>query len=401
MAAQGFSTRAVHTGERSTPRDFQPVSTPIYSSVGFLYESMDEMDRIFGEERPGYVYTRYGNPTLTALEAAVADLEGGETAVAYGTGMAAIHAAFLSLDLKQGDVLVAAPDCYGATFAMLTSLFPGWGIQTRFVDCADLAAVERTVAEARPRAVFVETTSNPLMKVADVPALAGIAHRFGARLIVDNTFATPVLFRPLEHGADLVVHSLTKYLGGHGDAVGGIVVGRRESDAGLRRVLRLVGGALGPFEGWLLLRGLKTLPLRMARQCDNAAALADWLAGHPAVVRVHYPGLAGHPQHALARRLFRDRFGAMIAFDARDAGQAEVFRFFEHLRLCLPATTLGDIYTLLLYPPHSSHRWLSPEQRRAVGIGDGLIRLSVGIEDVEDIRADLDQALRVAIPILA
>jgi cystathionine gamma-synthase/methionine-gamma-lyase len=243
-------------------------------------------------------------------------------------------------------------------------------------------------------AVLCEIISNPLMKVADVPALVEMARAAGAAVVVDSTFASPYLFCPLEQGADYAVHSATKYLSGHGDVMAGVVACSAQRGLDLRERQKLLGANLGPQEAWLALRGLKTLPLRMRQHCDNAWTVAHWLMGHPAVARVNYPGLSGHPQHDLAARLFEGRgFGGMMSFDLRDAGQSDVFRFMEALELVLPATTLGDVYSLTLYPAHSSHRQVAPEVRAALGIGDGLVRLSAGIEDAADIIADLEQAL--------
>ena len=313
--------------------------------------------------------------------------------------MAAIHAALLAAGARAGTSVVAGYDVYGATYAVLTKLLATQGVTPRFVDAADLDAVGAALAAARsagapPAALIVETLSNPLLKVADLPALAGLAHAAGAALIVDNTFATPYLCRPLGLGADYVVHSATKYLGGHGDVLAGVIVTSAARRRELNEINKLVGANLGPQEAWLVLRGIKTLPLRMQRQCENAAQIAAWLAAHPRVSHVNYPGLASHPQHALAARLLeRGQSGAMMSFDIRDGDRARVFRFMEALRLVLPATTLGDVYSLVLYPAHSSHRALDPELRRRIGIGDGLVRLSAGIEDPADIIADLGQAL--------
>ena len=295
--------------------------------------------------------------------------------------------------------MVAAQDCYGATYALLNRLLASQGVTPRFVDTTDFEAARAAFESARSVgapavALIVETISNPLLKVADLPALAQLAHAAGAALIVDNTFASPYLCRPLGLGADYVVHSATKYLGGHGDVLGGVTVTSQERRRELNEINKLVGANLGPQEAWLVLRGIKTLPLRVQRQCENAAQVAAWLADHPGVSHVNYPGLASHPQHALAARLLeRGAFGAMISFDIRDGDRARVFRFMEALRLVLPATTLGDVYSLALYPAHSSHRALDPDLRRRIGIGDGLMRLSVGIEDPADIVADLTQAL--------
>jgi cystathionine gamma-synthase/methionine-gamma-lyase len=262
------------------------------------------------------------------------------------------------------------------------------------VDITDLAQVAAACDEMRPAVILAETVSNPLLKIADIPALAQIAQARGAALVMDNTFATPYLCRPLALGADVVVHSATKYIGGHGDALGGVVVTSAERRAAMREVIVTTGGNLGPFEAWLLLRGVKTLPLRMRQHNANALQVADGLARLPKIVRVIYPGRHDHPQHSLCTRLFGGQgYGGIVAFELRNAGRAEVFRFFEALHLVQPATTLGDVYSLTLYPAHSSHRALSAEERAEVGIGDGLVRLSVGIEAAQDILADIKQAL--------
>jgi len=325
----------------------------------------------------------------------LAVLEGAEDAVAFASGMAAIHAALLGAGLRNGAAVVSAADVYGATYSLLDKAFTALGVRVRFVDITNLDQVAGAVAGERPAALHCEIVSNPLLKVADVPALAQIAHAAGAVLLVDNTFATPYLFHPLDHGADYVLHSATKYLGGHGDVMAGVVACSAARGRDLRERQKLLGANLGPQEAWLALRGLKTLPLRMRQHCANAQAVAEWLAGNPAIAHVNYPGLPDHPQHDLAARLFGGRgFGGMVSFDLRGAAQAQVFAFMEALELILPATTLGDVYSLTLYPAHSSHRYVAPEVRAALGIGDGLVRLSVGIEDVGDIIADLAQALK-------
>jgi len=387
-------TQAVHAGERGPRPDYTPVSTPVHFSVGYLYDDMADLDGVFGGERSGFVYPRYGSPTVSAFERAVAGLECGEDAVAFASGMSAIHAALLGAGVQAGRSVVAAADLYGATYALLERTLTALGVRVRFLDITDLDLVSQAVAEERPVAVLCEIISNPLMKVADVPALADISRSAGAALIVDSTFASPYLFCPLEHGADYAVHSATKYLAGHGDVMAGVVVCSAERALDLRERQKLLGANLGPQQAWLALRGIKTLPLRMRQHCDNAQVVAEWLVGHPAIAQVHYPGLPEHPQHVVASRLFEGRgFGGMLSFDLRDAGQPEVFRFMEALELVLPATTLGDVYSLTLYPAHSSHRQVAPEVRKAIGIGDGLVRLSVGIEDVNDIIADLGQAM--------
>ncbi len=391
---RGFGTRAVHAGEGVRPSDFTPVASPIHPSVGFVYDSMDELDAIFGSARPGFVYPRYGSPTVAAFEEAMADLEGGEAAFALASGMAAIHVALLAAGVRAGTGVVAALDLYGATTTLLERLMAALGVTVRFVDVTDLAAVEAALSEARPAAFLAEIISNPLLKVADVPALTDLAHRYGAPCLIDNTFATPFLFRPHAAGADYVIHSATKYIGGHGDVMAGVIVCSADNRSKLYETNKLVGSVLGPFEAWLALRGVKTLPLRMRQQCASAKAVAEWLATREGIACVNYPGLPSHPQHEVARRLFGERgFGGMVSFEIAGADKAKVFRFMEALELCLPATTLGDVYSLVLHPATTSHRSLTPEERGRVGIRDGLARLSVGIEDVEDIIADLNEAL--------
>lgn len=394
MTSKSIFTQAVHAGERAPRPDFTPIVTPIYNSATYTYESMEDLDAVLGSERPGYVYARYGNPTVIALEKAVAILEGGEEAMAFASGMAAIHAALLAAKVEAGATVVAAHDVYGATYALLSRLFSTLGVRTRFVDIADLTVVEQAIAKEKPKAVLFETISNPLLKVADAPTIIEIAHRYRAQVIVDNTFASPYIFQPIAHGADYVVHSATKYLGGHGDVLGGVVVTSAQRCAILRELTKLVGGNLGPNEAWLTMRGLKTLPLRMGQHCHNAAQAAAWLKDHPRISRVNYPGLTDHPQHRVATRLFRPGcYGGIISFEIADANRAKIFAFMEALQLVLSATSLGDIYSLIMYPAHSSHRALTPDEQAQIGIGEGLVRLSVGIEDVGDIIADLAQAL--------
>ncbi len=394
LSGKSFQTRAVHAGERVPPADYTPVTTPIWPSVVYLYESMDDLDAVFEGTKHGQIYLRYSNPTTEAFENAVADLEMAEAAQAYGSGMAAIHASLLAAGLKAGSAVVAALDVYGATFSLLRSLFKSLDVNVRMVNVTDHAEVETALKETGALVLYVESISNPLLKVADIPALAGLAHRHGASLLVDNTFASPYLLNPVIHGADFVIHSATKYLSGHGDVLAGVVATSKENKAKLFELNKLVGGVLGPFEAWLALRGLKTLPLRMKQQCQNAGQVAEWLKKHPRVTKVNYPGLSDHPQHALARSLFEDKgYGGVLSFEIEGADKAQIYRFMESLKICLPATTLGDVYSLVLHPASSSHRSLTAEERARVGIPDGLVRLSMGIESVEDILSDLESAL--------
>lgn len=391
--ALGFASRAVHAGERAPRPDFTPTATPIHPATAFVYDDTATLDAVFGNERAGYVYTRYANPTTTALETAIASLEGTDDAVAFASGMGAVYAAML-LDVRAGDTVVAAPDVYGATYAILAKLLPTLGVKTVFADLLDLDALAATLEEHKPALVYAETISNPLLRVADLAAVTDLAHRYGARIAVDNTFASPWLVNPAAFGVDSVIHSTTKYLGGHGDVTGGVVATSTERAAALREINKLIGAVAGPFESWLTLRGLKTLPLRMKQQSDNAHEVACRLRADARVSRVNYPGLADLGD---ADAIFnRPERGGMISFEIADADRAAVFRFLEALRLVVPATTLGDVYSLVLYPAISSHRAVPPEERARIGISDGLVRLSVGIEEVADIIADLDGALAAA-----
>jgi cystathionine gamma-synthase/methionine-gamma-lyase len=391
-------TQAVHAGERTPAPVETPVTTPIYHSVGYLEPSAAAMEAVFAGEQAGYVYRRYESPTVDAFERAMAALEGGEAAFATASGMAAVHAALLAAGVRAGSAVVAAQDCYGATYSLLNTLMVEQGVAVAFVDVTDLAQVRAALAKHRPTALLVETISNPLLKLSDIGALAELAHAAGASLLVDSTFATPYLCQPLSLGADYVVHSASKYIGGHGDVLAGVVVTSQANRLRLFTLEKLIGAVLAPEVAWLALRGLKTLPLRMERHCANALHVAGWLANHPAVSRVHYPGLPSHPQHDLAQCLLGGRgYGGMIAFELREATQAAAFRFLDALRLVLPATTLGDVYSLALYPVMASHRALPPAERVRLGISDGLLRLSIGIEDAADIVEDLDQALQATL----
>ena len=383
-----MATRAVHAGDQHAPPAGMSTTPPIYPATAFVYERAEDLEAVIAKEQAGYVYSRWGNPTTRALEEAVAELEGTDDAIAFGSGMAAVHAALL-LDARAGDHILASRDVYGATYTMLTGLLPSLGVSASFVDMQDLPAVERALQEKRPSLVFLETISNPLLRVADLPAIVELAHVAGAKVVVDNTFASPCLVQPARLGADTVLHSSTKYLAGHGDVTGGVVAGSAERVAGLRDLGNLLGATPGPFEAWLTLRGIRTLALRMRQHGENASQVAAWLAKQPGVAAVHYP--CG----AEADRVFlgADR-GGMVAFELTDASQADVFRFLNALRLIKVATTLGDVQSLVLYPVMSSHRWVPAETRRELGISDGLLRLSVGIEDISDIVVDLERGLR-------
>jgi cystathionine gamma-synthase/methionine-gamma-lyase len=388
-------TKAVHSGDRKRAGGYVPVTTPIHTATSYFYESMEQLDRVFADEEKGYCYARYDNPSAAALEELMCALEGGDAALGCASGMAALHTAILSALSDRRRSIVAANAMYGATVSLLMNVFEPMGVSVRFADICDLAALRSAVAEVEPGCIVMESISNPLLRVGEIDKVAAIARQAGAALVVDNTFATPLLTRPLELGADFSVHSVSKYLAGHGDVLGGVVVtGRRHADS-LRSLGRTIGPVLGPFECYLTMRGIKTFPLRMERQCANARGVAAWLGAHPRVERVYFTGDPLHPDAATIGRLFpRDLYGAMIGFEIRDAGRQEVFRFMDALKMIVRATSLGDVHTMMLYPVMSSHRELAPKHRERMGIRDNLVRLSVGIEAAEDIIADLEQALR-------
>lgn len=393
---RGLATRAVHVGERPPQPQFKPTVTPIYPGSTFVYEDVEVMDAALAGDDTKYVYTRYGNPTTTALEDVVADLEGTAASIGFSSGMAAVHAAILT-SVSPGSTILATRDLYGHTFASLRDHFTAWGVKTELVDFLDLKATAAAIETYKPDLIICETITNPLMKVTDIPAVCELGRAAGATILVDSTFTPPVLYQPAADGAHLIVHSMTKYLAGHGDVTGGIVATTRMRRQQLSDYAKLSGAILGPFEAWLALRGIKTLPLRYRQQCDNAMKVATALASHPDVSSVNYPGLESHASHQTAKRLFGGRgYGAMISFTIRDATKEDIFNYLEALDLIVPATSLGDIYSLSLYPAMASHRSMPLEDREQIGIGDDLVRLSVGIEDAADIIADLDQAIRRA-----
>jgi cystathionine beta-lyase/cystathionine gamma-synthase len=389
-------TAAVHSGHLP-PKPGTPSSPPIVTASGWTYEDMETLDAALGDERAGYVYSRHAAPTQEAFEATLAEIEGGVGAVSFASGMAALHAALVAAGAKNGVTLIAASELYGASNTLLKLLTDTSGVVVRRVDIRNLVEVERALADLSGGVLLFEVMSNPLSRVADVAAIVALAQSHHVRVVADATFASPYLLQPLSLGVDFVMHSVTKYIGGHGDVLAGVVAARTEADVtALRTTRKLYGANLSPFDAFLALRGLRTLPLRLREQNANALTLAHWLAGHPRVARVHYPGLPDNTDYALAQRQFRAGcFGAMLAFDILGAGRAEVFAFMEKLRVIQRIPTLGDVATLAAYPAHASHRALTAEQRAALGIGDGCVRLSVGIEDADDLIADLEQALAI------
>jgi len=390
-------TKAVHSGDRKRNGSHVPVTTPIYTATSYFYDSMEQLDRVFGQEEKGYCYTRYDNPNASALEELICALEGGAGAQTCASGMAALQLAITTALADRRKSIVAASAMYGATIGLLMNVFEPMGVAVRFADICDLDAFRTAVAEAKPGCIVIETISNPLLRVGAIDQIAEIAREAGAALVVDNTFGTPLLVRPLDLGAHFSVHSITKYLAGHGDVMGGVVITGEDHLAGLRGLSRTIGPVLGPFESYLTMRGIKTFPLRMERQCANACRVASWLSTHPAVSRVYFTGDAAHPDAATIRRLFpANLYGAMVSFEIKGEGREDVFRFMDRLQMIVRATSLGDVHTMMLYPAMSSHRELSPKHRQRLGIADTLVRLSVGIEAPEDIIADIEQALVVA-----
>jgi len=395
-----LETVLVHGGFRKRPNDAAgtPTIPPIYASTTYLYESVEELDKAFNgttpDGDPAFVYARQGNRSANALEIALTQAEGGVGAVAFGSGMGAIHAALVAAGLGAGTKIVASKDLYGTTIGLLQKLFIPVSTQVVLADLCSPDAIA-LIRNEEPDVVYAETLSNPLVKLVDLDAISAVAKEVGAVSIVDSTFITPYLLRPIEHGFDLVVHSTTKYVSGHGDTTGGMVISARNALLDqVRTFSMLLGAMLSPFDAHLMLRGLRTLALRMERHCSNALQVARFLQQHPAIERVYYPGLPDHPQHDLASRLLdHELYGGLLAFELKAQSRAVVYRFMNSTQLCLPATTLGDVFSLLSYPPMSSHRTLSDAERKMLGINEGCVRLSVGIESVEDIMHDLDQAL--------
>ena len=384
-----METMAVHAGEGPCPTT-GAVDTPIYMSSTFAASTTDELAARFEEKQEGYVYTRYGNPTVKALEDKMAALEGGEAGMAAATGMAAITTAILAF-VKAGDHVVASSSIYGAAYHFINEKLPRMGVESTFVGSQEVGEFERAL-RGNTKVIYFETPSNPVLQLVDIPALAELAKSRGMKTVIDNTFATPVLQRPLDQGIDVAVHSATKYLCGHGDAMGGLILGQRDYIHHVYRdVLRDFGGVISPFNAWVILRGIRTLPLRMKASCANAWRIADFLNSHPKVEKVNYPGLPSHPGHELAKRQMK-AFGAMVSFDPKggyDAGR----KVMDAVKLFTRAASLGDTRSLILHPASSSHRAVPREERLAIGITDSLVRLSVGIEAGEDLISDLENAL--------
>lgn len=389
-----FATRAIHGGYEAAGHQ-GALNPPIYWSSTYAFASAEQGAARFAGEEPGMIYSRVTNPTVANLEARLAALENGEAAVAFGSGMGAITS-LVWTQLRPGDELLVDLTLYGCTHSLVHHLLPQFGIVVRAADFTDAARLREHLNE-RTKLVLFETPANPNMRLADIAAVSALVHELSPALVaVDNTYCTPYLQRPLELGADVVVHSLTKYINGHGDVIAGAAVGRKDIIDALRWVgiKEMTGACLSPMDAYLVLRGLKTLPIRMDRHCQSALAIAEYLQGHPAVARVDYPGLASHPQHELARRQMAQP-GAMIAFELKGGLEAGR-RFINGLQLVTRAVSLGDAESLAQHPASMTHSSYDAEERDRHLISDGLVRLSVGLEDVADLLADIRQALAVA-----
>ena len=384
----GPQTTAIHSGEPPRHGIGAPVGTPICRTSTFTFSSTAEMKRWAEGKSKAYIYTRYGNPTLTVAEGKIAALEGAEAAVVTASGMAAISTALLSA-LKCGDELISTAQVYGGTYRLMRDVFPNMGIRVHHVG-TDLAGLEELVSP-RTKCLYIETPTNPTLRLVDLDKAIGFARKHSLTAIIDNTFATPVLQNPLSIGFDMVVHSATKALAGHSDVIAGAVAGSTEWMERIRQMVIYLGGSMDPDAAYLLIRGIRTLGVRVARQCENATAVARFLERHPKVARVHYPGLASHADHKLARRQMRG-FGSMLAFDMK-GGLPAARRFCDRVRLFLLAASLGGVESLVILPIYSSHYHMSAEELQRAGVTAGTVRVSIGLEDAADLIADLKQAL--------
>lgn len=391
---KGYETKIVHAGQQPDPLT-GALSTPIYQTSTFVFDSAEQGAARFALEEEGYIYSRLGNPTNAALEEKMRVLENGEAALVTSSGIAAISTTILTM-CGQGDHIVASDTLYGCTYALLSHTLPKFGIEVTFVR-ADNPENIKAAMKPNTKMVYVETPANPTLAMIDLEAAAKVAHDGGAMLVVDNTFMSPYCQRPLELGADIVVHSVTKYINGHGDVIGGVIVGPADFlvTARLVGVKDITGGVMSPFNAWLTLRGLKTLHVRMERHCSNAMKVAKYLETNPNITSVFYPGLPSHPQHELAKKQMSG-FGGMISFEIKGGIEAGR-KVMNSVELCLLAVSLGDTETLIQHPASMTHSPIPAEERLKAGITDGLIRISVGLETAEDIIADLEQAIAKAV----
>jgi O-succinylhomoserine sulfhydrylase len=384
----GFDTLAVRAGQQRTCESEQ--SEPIFPTSSYVFKDAAEAAARFSGDEPGNIYSRFTNPTVRTFEQRLAALEGGERCVATSSGMSAILSTFMAL-VKSGDHIVSSRAIFGTTSVLMSNYLAKFGVETTFVDLTDVGAWAQAV-KPNTRALFLETPSNPLTEVADIKALAALAHDNDSLLIVDNCFCTPALQKPLELGADIVIHSATKYLDGQGRCIGGAVVGKEDVvGTEVYGFLRTAGPTMSPFNAWVFLKGLETLRLRMDAHCQNAQALAEWMEAQPKVKRVYYPGLSSHPQHELACKQQRG-FGGVLSFEL-EGGQTAAWQLINATKIISITANLGDTKSTITHPSTTTHSRLTPEQRADAGIDDGLVRISVGLEDVDDLKADLARGL--------
>ncbi|MBV8706523.1 MAG: PLP-dependent transferase [Acidobacteriaceae bacterium] len=392
-----FESQVVHIGDRKRRKGVPvPSTTPIHLSTTYFYDSAVTLDRVMGHEEEGFSYARYANPTNHALEELTTALERGHGSLATASGMAAVQIALQAALTDRPHTILASDSIYGASVNLLDQVFGVFDTKVKYIDVCNFDLVKKTVEQVQPGCIFLESISNPLLRVSQMDKIAELARQAGAALVVDNTFAGGMLCHPLDLGANIVIHSATKYLAGHGDVLGGVVVSDEAHFETVRSLARITGPTLGPFESYLTMRGIKTLALRFERQCQNAKALAEWLGQHPCVDRVYYCADPSHPDAAAIRQFFHPGlFGAILSFEIKNADKSAVLAFMDRLGMVVPGTSLGDVHTLLLYPLMASHRNISPKMRERMGIRENLVRVAAGIEHIDDIKADLDRALRL------
>jgi len=393
MEGMSLCTQCIHAGEGQKAISSFAGTTPLYQAVSYYYENNQEMSDLLDGKRSGYSYARWGNPTNAALESALSTMIGGGFTLTTASGMAANFLAIQAAGAHQGKTLLVSQEIYGNTYDIIKNSFEKFGVRCLYADFKKLDELQHLMQKESPDVVFFEVLTNPMLSVIDAPQVIEMAHSVGAKVVIDNTFASPYLYRPFMDGADYEVHSLTKYINGHGDAMGGSVTCHEEDFSQLEYLGCTQGAILSASNAQLILRGLKTFVLRVRQQGENAKQLAAFLNGHPRVCNTRFPGLANHPAHETASRLFRPGFfGGMVCFDLKDASREMCFKMIDAMKLALPAGSLGDVFTLALHPASTTHHSLTAEQKQAVGIKENTIRVSVGIEEIEDLIADFSQA---------
>lgn len=391
---KGFSTKSVHAGENWETPDFLSPVAPIYASTSFYYDNFQSLIDMIEGEKGGYGYSRWSSPTTATLERAISSFEESGGSIACSSGMASIHLALISSGIKNGSTVLCSTDVYGSSIDLLKVFFSRFGVNTVYCDFTDLNVVEDYLKKYNPHIILFEVLTNPIIKVVDAPSVINLAHKYNAKVIVDNTFTTPFLFKPMLHGADFVCNSISKYLAGHGDVLAGAVSCSEDNTREVQFTMAHIGSALHGFVSWLALRGLKTFSIRMEKHCSNALELAKFLEQHPLVENVSYPGLTSHKQHLLASQLLlRGHYGGMISFDICGGNRNDAFNFLDNLEFLIPTGSLGDVHSLIIHPASTTHHTLSMEELNKIGISESTLRISVGIEDIEDVKEEINQAL--------